>query len=377
MNIKDKIDILSRNLHDDSFLEKCGIVASRKESFVFLNYDITSKPNKTNKFARGTVFHTDGTLAVLPFVRFFNIGEPYSDKIDWDNCYVLDKLDGTMISVWFDNKAGKWRLSTKRMVDYLPVPSFFDINKTINLADCFKNFFPSFENILDKKYWHVFEIVIPENRIVTYYKEKDYGLYLLAMRNATTFDELGFTRVEDVARMIKLPNVRTPKKHPISKYKHILDMFLMFRPDEEGVVVIDINSNRLKIKQKSYVKLHHIKSNISSAKNIIDLILDGEQEEVLSYFPEMREMFDTYSRRINMLKEKIATVFGSCNHIKDQKSFASHVKNISISSFLFNLRKGESLKRQFQLMGGKKLYKYLNRDIEFYFDSNEQKWVEV
>lgn len=355
--LKEKLKVISQNLHNDSFMLDYGIRATYKEDLIFLNYDLLSKPNKYNRLCRGTIFDVRGELKVLPFPRFFNQHEVHVDVIDWRHAHVLEKLDGTMLCSWFDDEKG-WRLSTKRMVDVLKVRQF-DRCGTVDLAEKFKEFFPSYKYWFLKQYYYVFEIVTKDNRIVTYYPEEKHGVYLLTMRQKASLNELNSKNLRDIVRNWNEPRVMLPEYFDLKDSDSILRMFKGKSPDWEGVVIVDNNLHRMKIKKTSYVKLHHIASNISSIRNMIDLVLDGEVSEVLSYFPEMRPKFEEIEKQLNMLKSEIMTVFGMYNHLESQKEFALKVKDLPFSHFLFRLRNGDDLKYQFQQMTGKKLERFI------------------
>jgi len=355
---RDMLNIIRDNLHNPNFFEEAGIDRKVEGNLIFLNYDITSKPNQLNKWCRGTIFRTNGTLLMLPFTRFFNEHEIYVDNVDWRSARIIEKIDGTMMSVWHDDREKRLRLSTKRMVDELLVEQFGG-GKKVDLAKVFKEFFPDYQNVLDEKYWYVFEAVSEHNRIVTKYTEGRYGRYLVCVRQRRTLDELSPERIQDIVKKIGQPKVFTPEYYDLKDRKRIDVLFESKRSDWEGVVITDDNHKRMKIKQLSYVKLHHIMSNISSKRNMLDLIMNGEQNEVLAYFPDLKGAFLDLEKEMNKLKSDIATVFGMYNHLESQKEFALKVKELPYSGFLFRLRRGEDLKYQFMQMGGKKLEKYL------------------
>lgn len=360
-SLKDRLFRIGLHVENPEwFSEEYGIDFKKEKGLYFVNYSHIGRRNKYSNICRGTIFYPDGTLAVLPFTRFFNLHEAGADHIDWESGLIQEKLDGAMVVAWCD-RDGKWRLSTKRMVDELYVRMFAKLD-VVDLAVKFKECFPDFRDVLDPRYWYIFEAVFPENRNVTDYSHglrNRFGMYLLAMRHSQTLNEVSPKRIYDLVRNWKQDRVLCPVFYFLQDEKGILQMFEGWPADREGVVVVDKNFHRVKIKQKSYVRLHRIASNISSERNMIDLILDGESSEVLAYFPDMWPKFDELGKRLNMLKEKIATVFGQYNHLESQKEFALAVKDLPYASFLFRLRQGEDLKYQFEQMTGKKLEKYL------------------
>ena len=39
----------------------------------------------------------------MPFYKFGNYGKSYVTPLNWNNSYVTEKLDGSLIKLWFDN----------------------------------------------------------------------------------------------------------------------------------------------------------------------------------------------------------------------------------------------------------------------------------
>ena len=63
--------------------------------------------------SRGIIINTETlTVACWPFRKFGNHNESYADKIDWSSARVLEKVDGSIIKLWFDTLDGIWQFST-------------------------------------------------------------------------------------------------------------------------------------------------------------------------------------------------------------------------------------------------------------------------
>lgn len=349
--LREKLNIIGQNINNEAFLEKFEIVRTQKGDLTFLNYARDAKPNKYGDLCRGTIFR-GSKLVMLPLTRFFNLHEPHAVVVDWRYARILEKLDGTMLPLWFDDKENQWRLSTRRMVDELPVQRFGAYG-TSDAAVIFKKFFPSYKE-MEKAYWYIFEIVTGENSITDYPRNK-CGLHLLSMRHRKSLNELSPDRIRDMVRDINEPGVMTPELYDLWDSEAVMRMFNGKPDDFEGVVVVDNNFNRIKIKQESYLKLQYKMDNVSSFYNAIDVVLDNEQSEILAYFPRMKPRFDEIEKRLNMLKAEIMASFGLYNHIRSRKDFALAVKDQPYRAFLFKLRDRMGLKHQFMRVGGKKL----------------------
>jgi TusA-related sulfurtransferase len=68
--------------------------------------------------------------------------------------------------------------------------------------------------------------------------------------------------------------------------------------DFEGFVFRDKEGKRIKLKRTDYIRLHHMLDTLSF-KNLIPKILDGEELEIVSYFPHVKELIDKFIEKFN------------------------------------------------------------------------------
>ena len=63
-----------------------------------------------------------GTWKVVryAFDKFFNINEDFAAEIDWGSAVGTEKIDGSLISLYFYN--GRWRVATNGMIDAYDAP---------------------------------------------------------------------------------------------------------------------------------------------------------------------------------------------------------------------------------------------------------------
>ena len=145
-----------------------------KDDLVCLKYGIKSpKYNPIVIECRGIVLSLpDYNVIARPFDRFFNLyeGDDYK-KFDWSNAIIMNKLDGSLIKVYYH---GKWYCGTSGTVDASG-------NVGIENDKTFKELFEEsiggsiqekFKN-LPKDKTYLFELTSPENRIVSRYKKSD------------------------------------------------------------------------------------------------------------------------------------------------------------------------------------------------------------
>ena len=212
---------------------------------------------------RGIIFDTEGNIMSRPFHKFFNVNER-----DETQAYVLDmtqphvimeKMDGSMIRPVRLN--GMVRLATKMGVTDIAVES-----ESLLTPDQYD----WLDSVMSTGVTPIFEYIAPTNKIVIEYSEPQ--LVLLAMRNnvsgnyfmphSTPFDvvpqygsvEGGLT--EYIARAREMQG-------------------------REGDIIRFADGHMLKIKNDWYVRIHKTKDLIRSERNIADIIINEQLDDVL------------------------------------------------------------------------------------------------
>lgn len=265
--------------------------------------------------ARGIILNTD-TLEVVcwPFRKFGNYGESYADDIDWPSARTQEKIDGSIIKLWYNKLLENWQISTNGIID----GNECEIGTTLKT---FKMLFDEAAekngldySILDKIKTYIFELVGPLNRIVIKYDEVDF--YHIGTRNNETGEESN----DDIG-------IKKPKEFPLGSLEDCIAAAAAlcddneggrFEVEHEGFVVVDKNWHRIKVKSPEYVMVHHeLNNGILSKKKILQLISDNEYEEYLTYFPKHRETFEGYIRKIELLKVSIHEACVKALSIKD------------------------------------------------------------
>ena len=313
---------------------------------VLLKYDMIDSPlgNPLCQEARGLILDRGDNWKVIswPFKKFFNLGEGHAAPVDLSTAKVLEKVDGTCITLYYWE--GKWRLQTLGMIDgdgavnnVFPPTTFAEL--FYRVLGC------SLGAALQPKFTYTFELATPYNRIVTRYEHE--RVVLLSIRDMTTLTELDsgmfmmfYHKILCVAPMVELPSF-----HPIalSSLSEVADLAAKLPQMDEGYVVVDAAFNRVKVKNPAYLALLHLKeASSSSVKALTQLVLTNEGSEFLTYFPEFQEQYDRISGAVNSLKGKLQEVWEATKHIEVQKDFALAViaSKIPLTGVLFNLRKG-------------------------------------
>ena len=301
------------------------IKIKRSEGLVKFYYEMTADYcMDIVRECRGIILdETDGYRPVcVPFFKFGNYGEPYADDIDWTTARVQEKIDGSLMKVW--HYKGVWRVSTNKTIDA-------EGANTNNNEDTFLNIFhrawahtgKQFSE-LNPDYTYMFELVSPQSRVVVPYTETK--LYHTGTRNKHTLQELNV----DIG-------IEKPKEYCISTIEACLKAAGNLDKYHEGFVVVDSRWRRIKVKSPIYIAIHHLLNNIVAEKRVFELVLSGEDMEVLSYFSEYAETFQTVRDRIDRFiahnEQELETVRNA--GYATQKELAEYVTTTVCPSCLF------------------------------------------
>ena len=260
---------------------------SEKDSLIMLNYTQgASAPCEIVNECRGLILDAANDYKVIrySFYRFYNYGEDGAADLDFRSLRVQDKIDGSMVMLyWYDDR---WHISTRSTFDCDNTPVHGNSAKTYGylIKKAMHNQNINMYN-LDKRYTHVFELVSPDARVIINYPETK--LYYLMSRNNETYEEV----------ILPIGCVR-PRYHMLSNFngsmsavevfKEINDMANEYDGSKfEGFVVLDKHNNRVKVKNIDWIRLHILYNNGNvDEERSLNMFFTGESSEFLSYFPE-------------------------------------------------------------------------------------------
>lgn len=227
---------------------------------------------------RGLIFDTaTGKLLSRPYHKFFNVGEREETDIDKVNLdaphIVLEKLDGSMIRPIPTSEG--FRLATKAGITDVAM------NAEYFIAD--KSEYRMFINkCIQKGTTPIFEWCSRKNRIVVDYPEDQ--LILTALRYNTTGCYVEYITMKQYADAWSIPVVKmiAGDETDIEKVvEHIRKW-----DDGEGVVIRFDSGHMVKVKADEYILRHRSKDQISSEKNIIELIINDSVDDVIPLLTE-------------------------------------------------------------------------------------------
>ncbi len=353
--------------------EKYGISVSEKyDDIVVLNYSQIDSPkfDPLVRECRGLILEKGSwNVVARSFDRFFNYGEcPDASKYDITKAIVQEKLDGSLVTAYW--RYDRWNFSTRKMA----------------FAEGENSFGVSFRQVIDKAFdvkrlndsvkedWcPVFELTSPETRVVKRYS--DYRLNLIGCRNRVSCEELTSAQLDKMAEVLRVPR---PKQYSMSSFEEVVKNSKELPELDEGYVCLWDNDGfpcktnggsfyRLKIKNPAYLAVAHMRDNGEhSEKRIICLVMLNEQEEYLNYFPEDRQLFQKYIDAYNRIDDDVKKTWEKVKDIENQKDFAIKVKDLSISSILFRMKKGQKFTNIIENMSDSSkinLFKKYKRDV--------------
>lgn len=322
----------------------------RKNGLIMFNYSHVKSDFslKLVRECRGLILR-EGTWEVVcrAMDKFMNAEEANSDldKIDWAKATVQQKIDGSLIRVFFDWERYMWCTSTSGTIDTfdaeLGAGGFstfgdlfsFALKKTLreeNLA------ISDFYSQLDKGSTYYFELTSPLNRVVVKYEE--YRVYFLGWRDNFSGEE-------------KLPGssycsqaLPRPKLYALNTYEEVCRAAEKLPHDEEGYVVCDSNFHRVKIKSPYYITAHYFRTTFAPTRaRLVEVIVKGEASELLAYCPELKEQIEELSNSMRDLADRAKSIFNSLfssyhqldSWSQTRRNWAFMVKSYSIKSYLF------------------------------------------
>lgn len=281
------------------------------EHKVLLKYDQLVSPTIMSNIevqeCRGLILEK-GTWDVmsLAFTKFFNAEEGNAAKIDWNTAHVLEKLDGTLIQVYWDWVNEEWYAGTTGTAEGEGEVNnkmgttfnslFWDtVTKQYALNPC----------MFDKDHVYVFELTTPYNIVVKPHGES--SATLLTVRNRVTLQEVSWKDLTMIAESLRVPLVKRFDLNA-KDVGTLLRTFEGMPWSEEGYVVVDANFNRIKIKNPAYVAVHHLKGK-TAEHNIITIVKSNEIEEFGSTFPERKDELLRLKDNYDKLTDKLNDVW--------------------------------------------------------------------
>ena len=317
------------------------------------NYGIGANfKNPLVQESRGIIIDTSIPKVVcFPFRKFGKYTENYIDQIDWSTAVVQEKIDGSIIKLWWNEKTNSWVFSTNTGIYAEDTPNLrSDIYPTV--MDVIKNAknYPELEVAIENKYLdkdltYIFELVSPEFEVVIHY-DNSYLYHTGTRRNDTGEElnvdiEVGFGKI---AKPQVFPEIRS------------LD-YAIFSADEineshdnkihecllEGFVIVDKDFHRIKVKSTVYSMLHNLINNGNPSKlKLIKLIIENKLDvtDMCIAYPKYAPIISHYFNEYITLKYQTEKALNICRVLFQKynisrKEISSYISAFPFASFVF------------------------------------------
>lgn len=345
-----------------------------------LNYDMLGSP-KTDPIVgecRGLIVSTEAPYNVIArtFDRFFNDNEALNinSNIDYNDIEVIEKVDGSLVSLFYNPFEKRWNIATRNTVNgrkaitsdrtsmiaiilegmgidvsdldcQVPEDEYFlDANVYQELISRLDDHITS-TNAFGVNFTYICEVVSPKNRVITEYK--DVKTYLLAIRNKDSGEYLGLDHVKLIAEETELFSL--PKRYTVANKEELHALVNELNKSSntllEGVVIFD-RKNKIfaKVKNNVYLIAHHRYSTKNGKvelydKDIADLVARYEEDDFLSFYSYLKEDFQPYIDNresfIVQLQQDLDKAHEAIDNGATQKEIAQMIQDPTSKSAIF------------------------------------------
>ena len=322
-------------------------IVAEREGYTVINYvvamtntfDMTGPDDiggAMRRECRGLIFAADGNIMSRPFHKFFNVNEraeTQTHEIDMSQPHVImEKMDGSMIRPILVD--GYLRLATKMGVTNVAM----DAEAWLAAQD------PSLKEwmrqCVEFGVTPIFEWVSPFNQIVLAYEEAD--LVYLGSRDNVTGEYFMFADV---------PFTTVPRYG--SMEGNIVDYVARQRGKEgrEGDIIRFADGHMLKVKNDWYVRIHKTVDRIVFDRNIVNLIINEEVDDVVPMLPvvQVNRVRDFEARFWTAFKQKENRLYGL--RMAASQSYDDDRKRIALG-FIPTLERKEDAQFIFRMLDG-------------------------
>lgn len=325
------------------------ITTKRDGEYFLLKYSQIDSDfsNEIVQQCRGSIFKmVDGKAVCVcrPFRKFHNVQEPNAATIDWSTARVEEKVDGSLMKLWWDN--GSWHLSTNNTIDAFKA-IVNDFNYTFGdlfLRAARVNSLEDFAKYLSRQDTYLFELTTPETQIVIPYED---GVYFLCIKDTATEIEKNYYRRMALDSCFIPGEIKRPIQYPLTSLDDLLAAADAMGQNQEGYVVVDAHNNRVKIKSKGWLMAHYANhNNIITAKYLIKLAKDEMLDDFLALCPQHSNKVEQIKTFIENLKIEAETSWEQVAHLADAdpKTFALAVNSLAKNThYCFEKRKNREL----------------------------------
>lgn len=258
-----------------------------------------------------------------------------------ESAQVQEKIDGSIVKLWYNEEMGGWQFSTNGMIDardaLVNEETRLTFDDVIQMADNYKDI--PFD-ALDRSLTYIFELVSPLTQVVIPYPETH--LYHIGTRSNFS----GMERDEDIG-------VEKPKMYPIQDINQCIQSAKELNMDDsvdmvhdvqkEGFVVVDKDWHRIKIKSPEYIMMSQLVSGTNTARErLVDLLRRDEINvtKISKSYPSLVHYFKYYDFKVAELGYQADVFVDLARRVfretgGDRKAIALKIKNHRLAAIAF------------------------------------------
>jgi len=298
-------ELLSSKGLEEKFLDK------DKNYIIKYKKNLLEKPDYINiGKLRSVVCQNDQVLSFTP-PKCLDYNE-FIQKYPYNECYAEDYIEGTMISVYYNNIESKWEISSKSAIGANVY--FYDKNITFD-----KMFYEACQNCnfniesLPKNYSYTFILQHPSNKIVLNITFPFIYLIKVYQINENLVKQLDlYTFIANHNILKNTENILTlgiPNCYPIISYDSLYEYFAsnntsIYYP---GIMIYHKNGERTRIRNPVYQDVKYLRGNQPKLfYQYLELRKQNKVKDYLYYFPESKNNFSEYR---NILHRFTLTLF--------------------------------------------------------------------
>lgn len=316
----------------DAIAQECrGLILSATDGHSFL-----SQAKEVNgRLSYNHICPGKTRVVAYPMKRFFNYGQGSAEDIDWSahDLQIMEKMDGTLIIVYYDIFTQKWCVATRAVpeADLLMDSGLFTFRTLFekSLKETCGLSFEEYTDKLDKEVTYCFELTTPYNRIVVSYptckvtliaaRQVMYGVQtIIGGEEWENFEEFDISKINSFG----VPIVQSYNHNSISE---LLDWVNSLNPMEHEGVVVKQGTKRIKIKNINYIVYNKARDVLgSSSRNCLEIILNEKDDDVIPFLPE--EIVNNLNNIKNGLQKTIKyhdDIYASIKKEADMISFGN------------------------------------------------------
>ena len=308
---------------------------------------------------RGLIFDsTSGRLLSRPYHKFFNVGERSEmriDEIDMSAHHViLEKLDGSMIRpiLMPNSTSTEFRLGTKAGITDVAMNAEVWIAKNRRYIDFIRM-------ALIHNMTPIFEWCSRKNRVVVDYPVD--RLVLTGVRDNEKGSYIPHRTLQNFAKDYELDLVKVVNAKSHNIYE-LVNTIRAWESDEGVVVRFDAPratawqgaGHMMKIKADAYLTLHKGKEAISNEKNIIEVVINDQVDDLIPVLIEsdaqrLREFQRAFWMGVDEVASEMVDVYlAEGLGYEEQRDYAQGFVALQprhLHPFMYGLRKGQGAKQ--------------------------------